>query len=94
MGFTSAQDILYHFNWGYLFKNSDSGDYSNITRNYFPINIDGYLMIYSLGDAENWKKALLSQKDNFKMKGIKVSLDGSIQGYTGFMNEPYYVLPP
>lgn len=31
--------------------------------------------------------------ERFKLGGIKITVDGSIQGYTGFLTSPYYVQP-
>ena len=36
----------------------------------------------------------MNTKDGkFKLKGVKVILDGSIQGYTAYLSEPYYLSP-
>jgi predicted amidohydrolase YtcJ len=92
MGFTTAQDVLFTYTMGYIFKNSHT-DYRNVTSHYFPINIDAYLMVSSPEAKSSWIEVLKTKKDNFKIKGIKFILDGSIQGYTAFLNEPYEVLP-
>lgn len=78
---------------GYIFKNSHT-DYRNVTSHFFPINIDAYLLLTSPQGADvSWKEALKTKKDNFKVKGIKFILDGSIQGRTAFLNEKYYTSP-
>ena len=33
----------------------------------------------------------LFQTDKYRIKGVKLIMDGSIQAYTALMNEPYYV---
>ncbi len=32
-------------------------------------------------------------KDHFRMGGLKVIMDGSIQGYTAYLSKPYFVVP-
>ncbi len=39
---------------------------------------------------EQYKK---SETSRFKLQGIKLIVDGSIQGYTGYLSQPYYKQP-
>ena len=59
-----------------------------------PIDIVAY-PIYK-GADDNLLDAIVTERKatgRFRLGGIKLTLDGSIQGYTAFLSEPYYVQP-
>ena len=59
-----------------------------------PIDVVSYPVFATLDDAtfsriaEDWNKP-----GRYRMGGIKLVLDGSIQGYTAYLSRPYHVQP-
>mgnify|MGYP001819842538 FL=1 len=59
-----------------------------------PIDIVAYPVFATLDDttfgriAKQW-----NEPARYRMGGIKLVLDGSIQGYTAYLSKPYYVQP-
>ncbi len=51
--------------------------------------------LYKGIDDETWDAIAAHRNDNGRLKlgGVKLVLDGSIQGYTAFLSKPYYVEP-
>ncbi len=47
----------------------------------------------SLARAIDEGRVTLKQSDKFTVGAVKIISDGSIQGYTGYLTEPYHVLP-
>ena len=59
-----------------------------------PIDVVGWALYKGVQDplfdavAQGWKTP-----GRFRLGGIKLTVDGSIQGYTAFLSKPYYVQP-
>jgi predicted amidohydrolase YtcJ len=59
-----------------------------------PIDVVAY-PLYATATEATVKEiaAQAGQRDRFRMGGIKLAIDGSIQGYTAYLSKPYYVEP-
>lgn len=58
------------------------------------LKIDIRLYLPCLGNHIPLFEKYYHQKTNrVKMQGCKIFTDGSIQGYTGYLTEPYFVQP-
>lgn len=73
-----------------MLKLLEAGDKAGV----LPIDIVSYPVYLTLDDltferiAETWKTPA-----RYRMGGIKLVLDGSIQGYTANLSQPYYIQP-
>ncbi len=59
-----------------------------------PIDVVAYPLYRGVNDDE--LKRIVADKTStarFRRGGVKISVDGSIQGYTAFLTKPYYVQP-
>ena len=59
-----------------------------------PIDVVGYPLYKGVDDEE--VKRILADKTStarFRRGGVKITVDGSIQGYTAFLSKPYHVQP-
>lgn len=59
-----------------------------------PIDVVGYSIYKGVDDAE--LKRIVADRDStarFRRGGVKLTVDGSIQGYTAFLSKPYHVQP-
>ena len=64
-------------------------------KGFFPVDIVSYPDIAMTGDAPALHGPLMSKNytHHFRIGGVKVSLDGSPQGKTGWFSEPYFKVP-
>ena len=60
-----------------------------------PVDMIAYRRVLADTEPLATQMANMTRKDinGFKLGGIKILLDGSIQGYTGHLSQPYYVPP-
>ena len=57
----------------------------------FPIDINGYTYV-NKDDHSMFYDIVASYGTSWmKVRGVKFILDGSIQGYTGYLTQPYWV---
>jgi predicted amidohydrolase YtcJ len=57
-----------------------------------PLDVIAYPKGDLAGLLENYEEDS-QYKNRFRFGGLKIVLDGSIQGYTAYLSEPYYVAP-
>ena len=63
-------------------------------QNELPIDVVSYPIFKSASDSLlNLMSENMNSTDPFKMPGIKLVIDGSIQGYTAYLSKPYFVQP-
>lgn len=61
----------------------------------FPVNIVGYVMANGLSDAElSGVRQDVEYANGYRVGGVKFTLDGSPQGRTAWMSQPYTEGPP
>ncbi len=58
-----------------------------------PIDVVVYL-IYPVARAVAGRGADRGRRGRFRIGGVKLLTDGSIQGYTAYLRQPYHILPP
>jgi predicted amidohydrolase YtcJ/pimeloyl-ACP methyl ester carboxylesterase len=86
-GITTAQDCMSSKGTVRLFQALEA-------QGRLPIDLIAWPRYSTVDDAT--LDAMVAAKGatgRFRIGGIKMTLDGSIQGYTGFLSEPYYVQP-
>lgn len=57
-----------------------------------PIDVVGF-PLYAIADQTLADGAARQYRDHFRLGGVKLMLDGSLQAYTGYLSEPYHVQP-
>jgi len=86
-GITTAQDCAtFKGTWQILAAMSDEGK--------LPIDVIAWPM-YKAIDDKAFQAIVDSRQGRGRLRvgGVKLVIDGSIQGYTAFLSKPYYVLP-
>jgi predicted amidohydrolase YtcJ len=64
-------------------------------KGFFRADIVSYPDLVALGDTPVLHGSLMSKeyKNHFRIGGVKLTLDGSPQGKTGYFTKPYFVVP-
>ena len=57
-----------------------------------PLDLVAYRRLAS--DKDPKISPSLNYENNYRLGGYKIVLDGSLQGYTGYLTKPYHVMPP
>jgi predicted amidohydrolase YtcJ len=85
-GFTTAQE-------GRSSKESYDALRATAATNSLPIDVAVYPDYVNDRDAHTWGMSSTYTK-HLRLAGIKISTDGSVQGYTAWMTQPFYKQPP
>lgn len=83
-GFTTAQE-------GRANRSTYDAILAAATAGLIPIDVAVYPDYVGAPDAQTWGMSR-TYTNHVRLAGVKLSADGSIQGYTGWLSQPYYKL--